>query len=271
MKKIILSVAPVCAVSHEIEKAALVEDILKSAEEGAAMVHLHVRDRQANLTEDMSFTQEIIEAVQKESDLIIQVSTGGVSDLDIKQRCVSVPCPNVETHSLNVGSVNLGSAVYVNSPGDVEYCVEQIIKYEKLPEVEVFELGMIDTLRRLAAKFPMRRPLLLSVVLGHEGAAPATEPVLNYMVQSIGDNFGRDDAVWGITHAGRKDFTLINRAVELGALTVRLGFEDSFCLGNGEKAKWNWQILREYADTLSEKEIRPATAAEARQILKITL
>ena len=41
--------------------------------------------------------------------------------------------------------MNLGASVYQNPIKDVEYCVQTIMDNKKIPETEVFELGMINT------------------------------------------------------------------------------------------------------------------------------
>lgn len=269
MQKIILSAAPVEATPHTIDISRLTEDILECADMGASIVHLHVRDEHAGLVEDLSFTRKIIDAVRKHSDIIVQVSTGGVSDLTIQQRCVPIPEPSIPTHSLNVGSVNLGKSVYINRPEDVEYCVQMLQKYHKKPEIEVFELGMIDTARKLAKQYQLNLPIWFSVVLGHSGAAPATRQSLTYMVHSIQDNFPEKNAVWGITHAGRKDFSIIEYALELGASVIRLGFEDSSFLPDGKKAEKNCELIRACREMLVKNGMEPATVQETKQLLNL--
>ena len=81
-------------------------------------------------------------------------------------------------------------------------------------------------------KYPFSEPVLFSIVLGHEGEAPATPKALAAMIQMIPDK-----AVWGITQANRKDFSLLAAAVGLGARTVRIGFEDSPYLDENTKAQ----------------------------------
>ena len=83
------------------------------------MVHLHVRDAPGNLTTDMSLLEETLRLIRKDSDIIIEVSTGGVSRLSIQERCVPLYSELVEACSLNVGSTNLGKAVYCNPLDDV--------------------------------------------------------------------------------------------------------------------------------------------------------
>lgn len=129
MKRIILSVAPVNAASTSINADELVSEIVACAHAGASMIHLHVRDEQGKLTDDLRLTQAIVSEVKRRCDIVIQVSTGGLSDLTITQRCA--PCSQswAESHSLNVGSLNLGNMVYLNPLGDVEYCTSEILKH----------------------------------------------------------------------------------------------------------------------------------------------
>ena len=70
-----------------------------------------------------------------------------------------------------MGSTNLGKAVYCNPIDDVEYCIREILKQKKTPEVETFEIGHTWTMARLMEKYDFADPVLFSVVLGHEGEA----------------------------------------------------------------------------------------------------
>ena len=220
--KVLVNVAPVSAEDKVIIPEKIAEDVYKCYKAGAAMVHLHVRDREGRLTPDMSLLEETLAMIRRDSDIIIEVSTGGVSDLNIRERCAPLYSELVEACSLNVGSTNLGKAVYCNPIDDVEYCIREILKQKKTPEVETFEIGHTWTMARLMEKYDFADPVLFSVVLGHEGEAPATPQALAAMIQMIPSN-----AVWGITQAHRKDFSLLAGALGMGARTVRIGFEDS--------------------------------------------
>lgn len=63
--------------------------------------------------------------------------------------------------SLNVGSVNLGDAVYFNPGPDVEYCSRQIVERNIIPEFEVFEIGMINNILNLEDKIKFQNPCSL--------------------------------------------------------------------------------------------------------------
>lgn len=270
MKKILISVAPVAASDTFIDPEAIARDVIACSRAGAGMVHLHVRDIHGQLTPDLSLLEKTVRLIRSECDIVIQASTGGVSNLTIEERCAPVSADWVEANSLNVGSVNLGDAVYCNPIREVEYCVEQIIKHHKTPEIEVFELGMIKTVKDLSEKYDFVKPILFSVVLGHIGAAPATVRTLKSMLDAIDEFFpDQKEALWGITHAHRTDFETIKAALEFGASTVRIGFEDSRHLTPSTQVDQNLPLVEAVSDLVKTMGMEPATPDEIRSMLHI--
>lgn len=269
MKKVLISVAPVSAADIQNNPAAIARDVIACSKAGAGMVHLHVRDAKGQLTPNLSLLEETVRDIRSECDIVIQASTGGVSDLTIEERCAPVYADWVEANSLNVGSVNLGDAVYCNPRHEVDYCVEQIIRNKKIPEIEVFEIGMIHTVKELAMRYDFVKPILFSVVLGHIGAAPATVGTLKAMLSSLHEFFPDGEVLWGITHAHRKDFEIIEAALDLGAVTVRIGFEDSSYLNPATQVDSNLPLVEAVADMIRSKGMIPATPSEARKMLGI--
>ena len=135
--------------------------------------------------------------------------------------------------------------------------------------LSMFELGMIKTSRDLADKYHMPLPLLFSVVLGHIGASPATSRTLRALVGGIEEFFGKQEALWGITHAHRRDFEIVEEAVELGASTVRIGFEDSNYLAPGMQVDENLPLVERVREILNQHGAEAATAEEGRRMLRI--
>ena len=270
MKKIMASVAPVAATDILNNPRAIAKEVMACYQAGASMVHLHCRDLNGQLTADLSLLAETVDMIRALCPIVIEISTGGVSDLTIEERCQ--PClPDwVECNSLNVGSVNLGDAVYQNPIKDVRYCVGQIIQNQKIPEVEVFEVGMINTVRELAQQFAFVRPILFSMVLGHKGAMPATVAALNTMLEGLRDNFPNpEDTLWGITEAHRTDWELIKAALDKGARTVRIGFEDSDYVNPHTRVEDNALLVAEVCDVIKSRGLVPATPDEVRAMLRI--
>lgn len=262
--KVLISVAPVAATDTNVDPSAVARDVIACAKAGAGMVHLHVRDRHGRLTPDLADFKDTVERIIKETDIVVEASTGGVSAMTIEERCAPLSYDAVECASLNVGSVNLGDAVYANPIGDVKKCVKAIIDQGKTPEVEVFELGMIHTTRKLYEDFTFRDPLLLSIVLGHEGAAPATSEALIALRAAIPPNMA-----WGITHAHRQSNDIITAAIAMGARTVRIGFEDSPYIEPGRKVASNLPLVEHCVTLLRAMGKEPMTPAEARAAFAI--
>lgn len=275
------------------------------------MVHLHVRDAQAALTPDLSLTEETVGLIREKCDIIVEISTGGISSLSIEERCAPCAPDWVEANSLNVGSVNLGRGVYQNQIDDVRYCVGQILQHGKVPETEVFELGMIETLKNLTQEYPFRDPLLLALVFGHGGEMPATRQALLHMLVCLDETFGshvadrapalaplrnwivRPDAgmlsadserpaeqlgessnsaravLWGYTQAGRRDFSMMRFALEQGADSLRVGFEDSDYLDPQTRVKTNAPLIERAASLVRDTGSEPMSPTEARTLLGI--
>lgn len=269
MKKIMLSVAPVSASDILINPKAIARDTYECYKHGAAMVHLHVRDLNGHLTPDLSLLKETVDYIRSMCDIIIEISTGGVSNLTIKERVQPCYASWVEATSLNVGSVNLGDAVYENPIADVRYCVQQIIENEKIPETELFELGMANTLRELDQDFHFKRPLLIALVFGHPGEMPANPAALRHMIDGLYDNFPKEDIIWGYTEAHRKDWEMVKTALDFGAATLRIGFEDSDYLEPDIRVDNNAVLIERTADIVKSKGMLPMTANEARDMLGI--
>jgi len=270
MRKVLISVAPVAATDTLIDPIAIAKDVIACSKAGAGMVHLHVRDKKGQLTPDLTLLEETIRYIKSECDIVIQASTGGVSKLTIEERCTPVYPNWIEANSLNVGSVNLGDSVYCNPINEVRYCVEQIIKNRKTPEIEVFEIGMIHTVKELNQKYDFVKPILFSIVLGHIGAAPATVRTLKLMLAALEEYFpNKEEILWGITHAHRKDFEIMEAALDMGASTVRIGFEDSNYINETTTVSTNLPLVEAISDIIKRKDMMPATPEEARKMLNI--
>jgi 3-keto-5-aminohexanoate cleavage enzyme len=264
MRKIIISLAPVAATSKNIDPRTIADEVIEASRVGASMVHLHVREKTGELTKDLTVFKDTVELICRDSDIVIQASTGGISNLSIEERCTPLEYDRVETASLNGGSVNLGDAVYKNSFSDIKYCAERVREQKILPEFEVFEIGMINNIKIVGAEVPLQDPVLFNIVLGHKGAMPATIEALTAFKQFIPEN-----ALWGITHFGRKDFSLLTTAVAMGASLVRIGFEDSPYIDDEKIAENNVVLVKKIAEIIRSMGMDVASPQEAREILKL--
>ena len=268
-RQIIISLAPVGfwkgkGITPPLSPMAVAEGVRRCEDEGAALVHLHVRDEEGNATTDMGVFNDTAEGIHEKSSLILQGSTGGVEGLTPQERCVVLQNSNVEAASLNMGSTNFFDGVYVNSPQDIRYWADQMRDRNIVPELEAFTLTMIPSSIKLQHQGVLGSPLRFTVCMGIPWAIPLDVRFLYTAAQLM-----PPDAVWGILMHGRTDPQLVATALSLGASWIRVGFEDSPTDIYGRTATENAHLvksLREYIELLGYS---VADVKTARRILEI--
>ena len=75
------------------------------------------------------------------------------------------------------------------------------------------------------------------------------------------------DALWGVTHFGRRSFDFLAAAIGMGADLVRIGFEDSKFIDAEQRAENNLQLVEKLATLIRAMDREIATPDEARRIL----
>jgi 3-keto-5-aminohexanoate cleavage enzyme len=243
-ERIMIAVAPVGKelddpeVDNPLRPEAIAEQVIECAQAGATMVHLHVRDERGRPTADLTQFTRTLDLIRRESDIIIQGSTGGASNLSLEERCVSLDEPRVEVASLNMGSVNFGEGVYINTYPDIRYWAGRMRERKVLPELEVFDLSMMRTCRRFAEEGVLHMPFHFNFCLGFEGALPADAEMLAFLKSEL-----TEGAAWGFIHDGMRDLRLHASALGLGASAIRVGFEDGTHYAPGRKARRNVELV----------------------------
>jgi 3-keto-5-aminohexanoate cleavage enzyme len=269
-RKIIVAVAPV---GKEIDAPSvnplLPEDVAREVsactKAGASMVHLHVRDKTGEQTEDLTDFSATLDLIRQSSDIIIQGSTGGLTDLTLEQRCVSLNDPRVQVASLNMGSINFGEDVYVNRMPDIRYWARRMEETRVVPELEIFAAGMLPAYMKLVEEKVLQPPYSIGFCLGVDWALPADAETLFFMKNMLPEK----EVPWGVIHAGMNDFALLATAIGMGASFVRVGFEDSPFFAPGKAAKSNAELAERVVSLVHQIGYDVATTAEAREILKL--
>lgn len=263
MRKVIISVAPVAG-ADPMDAERIAQDVAICVDKGAAMCHLHCKSREGALTPDTGVMINTFERILEKRDVVVQASTGGISSMSIEQRCYPLTYKKVESASLNGGSTNLGEHIYRNSFEDIRYCARMCYEKKILPEIEVFDIGMIHNIQMVREEYPFRDPVLFNLVFGHQGGMQPTIEAL-----SAFRSFVPIGCLWGVTHFGRDNWTFLAAAIAMGAAVVRIGFEDSRYLEEGTMACYNYEEVERLAALIRSMGLSPASADEARIILKL--
>ena len=270
-RKIIVAVAPVgTAVEspsiNPLTPETVAEEVIACTEAGASMVHLHVRDQRGDQTEDLTHFSATLNLIRKSSDIIIQGSTGGLTRLTLEQRCVALNDPQVETASLNMGSINFNEDVYINRLPDIRYWAGRMADTHVAPELEIFAAGMVPTYTELVKEKVLKWPYSVNLCLGFRWALPADVDTLYFMKSMLPEKH----VPWGVIHHGMPDLALLATAVGMGASMIRVGFEDSVCSVPGKPAKTNAELVEMAVSLIRQIGYDVARCDQARKMLGIT-
>lgn len=282
MRKVIIEVAPVSShgpsiAGNPLSPEDIAADVYASAQAGASFAHLHVRDREGKPTEDLTEFSRTLELIRKKSDIIIEGSTGsrvresvdivpasasGAAELSLDERCVAIKDHRVEVATLNMGSMNFGEGIFINSFSDIRYWATKMSQANVRPELIIFDSGMINNAKLLAEEGYLIPPFLFNFTLGIKGAIPANVNSLHFLASLLPPR-----SVWGCVHTEMSDLSLLATAIGMGANLVRVGFEDSAFYAPGKAAKNNAELVGKVAEIVRLMGLETATPAEARQIL----
>jgi len=270
-RKVIIAVAPVAHVEKQIpvgarnpvRSADIAREVLECARSGASLVHIHVRDEEGKQIAGLDSFSKTIDRVRAESNIVIQGSTGGLSTLSLEDRSASVNEPRVQMASLNMGSTNFGEGVYINTWPDIRYWSAKIKSAQVIPELEVFDLSMIESIVKLADEGVLDRPLHFNFSLGFKGALSATADNIFRLKQALPSG-----SFWSFIHEGMEDFSLIGLALGCGASGIRVGYEDGFYIEPGQIAT-NAELVAHAATLVRLMGCEVATCEEARAMLGI--
>jgi len=147
MEKLIITVAPnggVPTKEHNPNVPVTPDEIIEQGgaccEAGAAVLHFHARDKDQKGCFDYEFTRKVLEGLRRRCDIIVQPTSGGWVDKEIRIQAVDL---KPDMMSLNVGSINFRGRVYINSPPDVDYLAEKMLAYGVKPEIECYDFSHV--------------------------------------------------------------------------------------------------------------------------------
>jgi 3-keto-5-aminohexanoate cleavage enzyme len=234
-----------------------------AARAGAAVVHLHARWPDGRPSQEAAHFREIVDRIRAAgSDVIIQCSTGGAVGMSIEERLGAL-VPGAEMGTLNMGTMNFGDQVFVNARPDIVTVAQRLRQRGLVPECEVYDAGMLDTLAWLRKEGHLAPPYHVQFVLGVPGGMAGTERNLRFLVE------GLPEAVhWSVAGIGRAQLPMAEVALRLGG-HVRVGLEDNLFIAKGVLASGNDQLVAAAVERGSRAGRRPATPAEARTLLGV--
>ena len=269
MEKLIITVAPTGSVPTKdntphipITPEEIIQTGIQCEKAGAAIIHIHARDpKTQSPSTDYVLFKEICDGLREETNLILQISTGGRAGAAYEDRSDRLAL-EPEMASLTTGSVNFPTAVYANSPELITRLARDMKQYQIKPEMEIFDVSMVQNAVDLAARELVENPMHFDFVMGLKGAIPATIENLVHLKNTL-----PAQATWTVAGIGAAQLPMGTHAIAMGG-HVRVGLEDCIYFSKGKLATNEALVERmvKIADTL----MRPvATPDDARKILNL--
>ena len=239
-------------------------DVLEECcELGVSVAHLHARDENERPTHSRDAYRAILDEIDRRGiNVITQPSTGargGENTLESRGQMLDLDC---EMGSLATGSSNFPTTVNANEPDMIVGMAKKMQMNGIKPEIEAFDVSMIDSAKFLASRGILDNPLHFNMVMNVPGSIKGTPRNLMYMVESL-----PADATWTVSGIGRSQVQMLGMAMLLGG-HVRTGLEDVLEIEKGVPATNKLLVERvvEMAKVLG-REI--ATPDEAREIMSM--
>ncbi len=234
----------------------IADEAARCREAGAAIIHLHVRNPDGSPTQARERFEEAIEAITKKTDCIVQTSTGGAVGMSIAERAGPLEC-RPEMATLNLGTVNFGDDIFVNTRPDIRGLARRIRDAGSVPELECYEVGHVEEGLALAKEGLLTAPYHFQFVLGIAGAIGATEENLRTLVARL-----PPEATWAVAAVGRHQLPMTELAMRLGG-HARVGLEDNIYLEKGVLAQGSAPLVARaaaYARSIGRSPLEPEAA-----------
>lgn len=267
MEKCIITVAPTGSQTTRehtpylpITPKEIADSVYEAWQAGASIAHIHVKDESGNNTLDLDTYREVINRIQDKCDIIINVTTAGGLFMNDEDR-LKVCELGSEMATFDAGSMNFGADVFLNSPSFLERLALKMKEHQIKPEIEIFDIGMLENTMRMSRKGLIDLPAHFQFVLGIQGGMSATPRNLLFLVESIPPG-----STWSAIGASKDQLAINTMSILLGG-HVRVGMEDSVYYRKGELAKTNAQLVERIVQLSKMLGREIATPNEAREIL----
>jgi len=246
-----------------VTPAEQVESTHEAFEAGASLVHIHVRNADESPGSAPELYAEVQEGVRKHCPgMIVQFSTGGRGREQAKRGAMLYLKPDMA--SLATGSVNFPVGIYENPPDFVEGLAQTMLENGIKPEIEVFDLSMLYNAANLVKKGLVKERPHVQFVMGVPNAMPARRSVFDFLRAEIEDVL--PGATWVAAGIGRYQWEINKWCLEAGG-HCRTGLEDNLRITPDRLAASNAELVQKIVDACAQYDRRPASAAEARQML----
>jgi 3-keto-5-aminohexanoate cleavage enzyme len=169
----------------------IIADCQMALEKGCQMLHLHARCERGEQTGEPAIYRDIISRIRATPlgrSAIVCVTTTGRHQNDPQSRARVLSLEGgvkPDMASLTLSSLNFMHSASVNPPQTVEYLAAQMLEADIKPELEVFDLGMLNLVHVLIRKKLIQPPYYINLLLGNIATAQANVHHLSALLAGL--------------------------------------------------------------------------------------
>lgn len=234
---------------------------------GANMVHLHARDPESGApTYRKDVYAEIVAGVRaRHPQLVICLSTSGrdFPGFEHRSECLDLTGDlKPDMGSLTLSSLNFNAQASMNSPDMIKSLAGKMQDLGIKPELEVFDLGMINYAHYLISKGLITPPYYFNLILGNIACAQANLLSLGLMIKEL-----PADSYWSVGGIGGTQLRMNAIGIVDGG-GVRVGLEDNI-YWDAERTRLasNRELVERIVGIATAMGRRPYSQDEAREVL----
>lgn len=241
--------------------------------EGAAVVHLHMRDEEGRPTMRADLFEKTIRLIREKCDVIINITSSGGQSFETGMATdearlhpfrVLQGDVKPEMGSFDCGTLNwLHKTIFENSPAFLEQLGHLMQEVGCKPELEIFDVGMVDTAKYYVKTGVLKAPCHFQLMMNAAGGMPGTIENLVYLRNQLPEG-----CTWSASGISKSHVPVMLAALAMGG-HVRVGLEDNTYFAKGVLAESNAQLVKRAANIIREAGFEVATPDEARDILGI--
>lgn len=241
--------------------------------EGAAVVHLHMRDEEGRPTMRADLFEKTIRLIREKCDVIINITSSGGQSFETGMATdearlhpfrVLQGDVKPEMGSFDCGTLNwLHKTIFENSPAFLEQLGHLMQEVGCKPELEIFDVGMVDTAKYYVKTGVLKAPCHFQLMMNAAGGMPGTIENLVYLRNQLPEG-----CTWSASGISKSHVPVMLAALAMGG-HVRVGLEDNTYFAKGVLAESNAQLVKRAANIIREAGFDVATPDEARDILGI--
>lgn len=247
----------------------IIDDVVSVIDLGVNMVHLHARDPvTGEPTYEKEIYADIIQGIRKKSkDLILCVSTSGrnFSEFEKRSNCLDLQGElRPDFGSLTLSSLNFNKQASINTPQMIQDLTRKMAQKGIRPELEVFDLGMINYAKYLISKGLLQPPYYFNLILGNIACAQADMLHLGLLIRELPEG-----SIWSVGGVGDYQLQMNAMAIVAGG-GVRIGLEDNIWY-DGERTRLatNRDLVERIVSIARTMGQEPFSLKEARDSLKL--